>query len=306
MGPSPTGEPSRSGTARPVNHNQMMDEKGRVWFDGARPSAGEPGLLQGGLGSSVGESIPAERASRHLSMYDPASGKFTLISTCFPTHHLIFAEDANNTLWTSPAASAGPAACRLAQPQDVRGDRRRKKSQGWTPFVLDTNGNGKRDEYVEPDKPVDPTKDKRVVVSLLHGRRESGRWSIWGRRWDIPVHRPRRAGSGPDAHRAHRDLRAAVPGLRAARRRHRPQRRVLGVARERPSRQFDRRKCKVLNGPTATGKHCPEGWTLHRVARAAVQGRAGRRAAPRRATTPGSTGSTRSGWAGTCRSPRAT
>jgi hypothetical protein len=26
---------------------------------------------------------------------------------------------------------------------------------------------------------------------------------------------------------------------------------------------FDRRKCKVLNGPTATGKHCPEGWTLH-------------------------------------------
>jgi hypothetical protein len=26
---------------------------------------------------------------------------------------------------------------------------------------------------------------------------------------------------------------------------------------------FDRRKCKVTNGPTATGKHCPEGWTLH-------------------------------------------
>ena len=26
---------------------------------------------------------------------------------------------------------------------------------------------------------------------------------------------------------------------------------------------FDRRKCKVLNGPTATGDHCPEGWTLY-------------------------------------------
>jgi hypothetical protein len=24
---------------------------------------------------------------------------------------------------------------------------------------------------------------------------------------------------------------------------------------------FDRSKCKVLNGPTATGKHCREGWT---------------------------------------------
>ena len=26
---------------------------------------------------------------------------------------------------------------------------------------------------------------------------------------------------------------------------------------------FDRSKCRVLNGPTATGKHCPEGWTLY-------------------------------------------
>jgi hypothetical protein len=28
--------------------------------------------------------------------------------------------------------------------------------------------------------------------------------------------------------------------------------------------KFDRSKCKVLRGPeTATGKHCPEGWTLY-------------------------------------------
>jgi len=26
---------------------------------------------------------------------------------------------------------------------------------------------------------------------------------------------------------------------------------------------FDRRKCKVLNGPTATGQQCPEGWMLY-------------------------------------------
>ncbi|MGD0906415.1 MAG: carboxypeptidase regulatory-like domain-containing protein, partial [Candidatus Acidiferrales bacterium] len=24
-------------------------------------------------------------------------------------------------------------------------------------------------------------------------------------------------------------------------------------------------KCKVLNGPTATGQHCPEGWTMYPV-----------------------------------------
>jgi len=27
--------------------------------------------------------------------------------------------------------------------------------------------------------------------------------------------------------------------------------------------KFDRKKCKILNGPAATGKHCPEGWTLY-------------------------------------------
>ena len=26
---------------------------------------------------------------------------------------------------------------------------------------------------------------------------------------------------------------------------------------------FDRSKCRTLNGPQATGQHCPEGWTLH-------------------------------------------
>jgi hypothetical protein len=28
---------------------------------------------------------------------------------------------------------------------------------------------------------------------------------------------------------------------------------------------FDRRKCKVLIGPTASGQHCPEGWTIYPV-----------------------------------------
>ena len=35
------------------------------------------------------------------------------------------------------------------------------KSQGWTALIMDTNGNGKRDDYVEPNAPLDPAKDKR-------------------------------------------------------------------------------------------------------------------------------------------------
>ncbi len=49
------------------------------------------------------------------------------------------------------------------------------KSQGWTAFVLDTNGNGKRDDYVEPNQPVDPTKDKRIGGGLLCDHAEPGR-----------------------------------------------------------------------------------------------------------------------------------
>ena len=44
---------------------------------------------------------------------------------------------------------------------DQTGDAAR--AQGWSPFVLDTNGNGARDEYVEPNQPIDSTKDKRIV-----------------------------------------------------------------------------------------------------------------------------------------------
>ena len=39
---------------------------------------------------------------------------------------------------------------------------------------------------------------------------------------------------------------------------------VWTVLVERTFASFDRRKCKgPLNGPTATGKQCPEGWTLY-------------------------------------------
>ena len=32
--------------------------------------------------------------------------------------------------------------------------------------MLDTDGNGKRDAYVEPDQPVGPGKDKRIVAGF--------------------------------------------------------------------------------------------------------------------------------------------
>jgi hypothetical protein len=54
------------------------------------------------------------------------------------------------------------------------------KSQGWTALILDTNGNGKRDAYVEPDQPLDPTKDKRVVAGFYAVMPSPVDGSVWG------------------------------------------------------------------------------------------------------------------------------
>ncbi len=54
-------------------------------------------------------------------------------------------------------------------------------SQGWAPFILDTNGNGKRDTgWTEPNQPNDATKDKRIVAGFYGVSPNPADGSIWG------------------------------------------------------------------------------------------------------------------------------
>jgi len=55
-----------------------------------------------------------------------------------------------------------------------------EKSQGWTALVLDTNGNGVRDEYTEPGKPMDPTKDMRIGATFYAVMPSPTDGSVWG------------------------------------------------------------------------------------------------------------------------------
>ena len=87
-------------------HNPMFDEKGRVWFTSRVRAPDNPAFCKQGSDHPSAKLFPLKQSNRHLSMFDPETGKFTLISTCFPTHHLQFAEDANHTLW---ASAGGPA-----------------------------------------------------------------------------------------------------------------------------------------------------------------------------------------------------
>src|SRR6202044_2175561 len=91
---------------------------------------------------------------------DPKTGKYTFIDTCFGTQHLNFAYDANDTLWTSGGAGDNPVGWLNTKMFLETGDA--AKSQGWTALIVDTNGNGKRDDYTEPGKPLDPNKDMRI------------------------------------------------------------------------------------------------------------------------------------------------
>ncbi len=263
MAPSPYWGPDPIWDSQTSNHNPMMDEKGRAWFTARIRPPANPDFCKKGSNHPSAKVFPLEQSNRHLSMYDPATGKFTLISTCFPTHHLIFAEDTNNTLWTS-AGVTGPAVVGWLNRKMFEQTGDEEKSQGWTPFILDTNGNGRRDEYVEPNQPVDPTKDKRVMVNLYSVAVNPVDGSVWGTSLGFPGHvvrvnpgpsptetalaeiyEPPFPGYGPRGGDIDRDgvFWASLASGHLA--------------------SFDRRKCKVLNGPNATGKHCPEGWTLY-------------------------------------------
>ncbi len=261
MQPSPYWGNEKLWDTKANNHNAMFDRKGRVWFAATVRGAPNPDYCKKGSDHPSAKVFPIERTNRHVTMLDPKTGQYTYFDTCFQTHHLQFGYDANETLWTSGGGSViGWINTKI---WEETGDH--VKSQGWTPMVLDTNGNGKRDEYVEPTQPVDPKKDKRIVAgfyAVMPNPVDGSVWGTWRTNPGAVVRLDARQQSQRD--RADGNLQRSAARIRAARRRHRQARRRLGVAGERSLGSFDRRKCKgPLNGPKATGDHCPEGWAFH-------------------------------------------
>jgi len=188
-----------------------------------------------------------------------------MISTCFPTHHLNFAGDANQTLWLS-GGLGGPGVIGWLNRKMFEETGDEVKSQGWTPFILDTNGNGKRDAYVEPDQPIDPTKDKRVLVNIYAVSVSPADGSVWGTVVGYPGQIVRvQPGSNPTETALSEIYEVPLPGF-GPRGGDVDNNGVFWVSLASGHLgSFDRRKCKVLNGPTATGKHCPDGWTLYQL-----------------------------------------
>ena len=262
LAPSAYWANERIWDSRVNNHNSMFDRKGRLWMAAAvRAPENNPAFCGKGSDHPSAKLFPTERTARHLSVFDPKTKKYTFVDTCFGTHHLQFGYDANDTLWTS---GGGPVVGWLNTKMfDETGDA--AKSQGWTALVLDTNGNGKRDEYVDPEQPVDPAKDKRVNAGFYAVMPSPVDGSVWGS-FRGPVSGVVRLapGSNPPQTALAEVYNVPLPGF-GVRGADIDKKGVVWVSLASGHLgSFDRRKCKApLNGPKATGDHCPEGWTFH-------------------------------------------
>ncbi len=255
--PSPYWGDERIWNSQANAHNPMLDQDGRVWYTARIRGPQNPEFCQEGSDHPSAQLFPTARAGRHLTVYDPESGEYTFVDTCFSTHHLQFAYDDDNTLWTS---GGGAVVGWLNTKQFLEtGDA--AASQGWSPLILDTNANGQVDEWTEPGEPVDPNKDMRVNAGFYAVMPSPVDGTVWGsnafgfpgaivrfdpetglgEKYNVPL--PGFGSRGADI-----DKNGVVwVSLGSGH---------LG--------SFDRNKCQgPLNGPNATGDHCPEGWSFY-------------------------------------------
>ena len=259
--PSPYWGSERIWETRVNTHNAMFDRQGRLWLTASVRAADNPAFCKAGSDHPSAQAVPLDRAVRHLAMLDPKTQKYTFVDTCYSTHHPQFGYDANDTLWTS---GGGPVVGWLNTKMFLEtGDA--AKSQGWTALVLDTNGNGRRDAYVEPNAPPDPAKDTRIISSFYAVMPSPVDGSVWGSTLGVPGAVVRLApGANPPGTALAEIYRVPMPGF-GARGADIDRQGVVWVSLGSGHMgSFDRRKCKgPLNGPKATGDHCPEGWSFH-------------------------------------------
>jgi hypothetical protein len=252
-------------------HSVMMDSHARVWVTAVGRPPENPAFCKAGSNNPSAKLYPLEKSSRQVSFYDQKTKEWQVVNLCFSTLHLQFANDGNDTLWSS--SPGGQDAVGWLDTKEFDRTHDPGKSQGWVATVLDANGNGKRDAYVEPDQPVDPAKDKRIRGGMYSVMENPADHSIWGTALAFPggLVRLDLGNNPPETTTAeffespwddpNPAVRGSVPRALDIDRNGVVWANLSGNSR---LASFDRRKCKgPLNGPDATGRQCPEGWTSY-------------------------------------------
>jgi hypothetical protein len=252
------------------NHNGMIDRQGRAWFASRGRNNANPDFCKAGSSHPSAKAFPIAGNNRQVSVIDLKTMKYNFVDTCFGTHHLQFSYDANETLW---ASGGGPVLGWLnTKLLDETGDHVR--AQGWTALVLDTNGDGVRGEYTEPNQPLDPKKDRRVTTGFYAVMPNPADGSIWGTYRANPGAVVRvNPGSNPSETALTEVFNVPMPGYGPRGGDIDSQGVVWVSLASGHLGAFDRRKCKgPLNGPKATGNHCPEGWSFYQYPGPGFQG----------------------------------
>ena len=175
-----TGATSGSGTARPACTTRCSTRRGAS--GSPRASAAETIRLSAGRARTIRRPScsRSRRATRQLAMYDPKTQKV------HADRHLL--HDASPAIRVRCQQHAVDQRRRRRRTRWSAGSTRRSfwrpatppQSQGWTALVLDTNGNGKRDDYVEPNQPVDPGEGQAHRRRPLRHLGHPTDGTIWG------------------------------------------------------------------------------------------------------------------------------
>ena len=242
-----------------------MDAKGRVWVTARiRGPKDQPAYCKDPAANKFAKYFPMEGPSaRQIELMDPKTKQFTMVDSCFAADHNIFDEH-DDLVFGQDDAVGWIDTVAFDKTHDAGA------SQGWCPGVVDTNGDGKISTgWTEPKEPVDPKRDHRIEFGCYAIGISPTDGSIWcsgiGHE-DTTLVRLERGANPPASCKAEVYIpppsKASLPysGGVAIDSNGVVYQNWRGVH---EILSFDRRKCKTLNGPTATGQQCAEGWSTY-------------------------------------------
>lgn len=278
-------------------HNPMLDGKGRVWItDTGQYTLPEP-IPQEQRASFCSDPtnkfgayypIKGNTGDKQILVFDPATEQTKAVVNCFGIHHLGFEYDKDDTLVFS--GDVNVVGWVKTKTWDETGDPVR--SQGWCPMVLDTKTKARPDGNITPDRTQwnepprmrvsgedaeaisaaekpDPNKDTRITgfpYGMDINPKDNTAWLYKTNPHPTGIVRFDKGSNPPETckseyyeppkrgneYEAYAGKSVAVDSKGIA---------YVSFNSGRLGR-FDRSKCKVMRGPTATGQHCPEGWSF--------------------------------------------
>ena len=264
----------------------MIDSKGRVWMTSKIRGNTDPAWCSDPA-NKYADWFPLRNSGRQASFYDPKTQQFTLIDTCYSTHHLQFDNDPDETLYFNELSgpifgwidtkvydqtarraegrSAGAVRCSIPT-ATARSPSRGTSigARGGDDLLLSTDdtaggagtGSGAAEDAAGAQRRrrrFDPKLDTLVSYNLYSVIPSPVDDSVWGVSESLPglpdphAARQQSAGDLQDA-----DLQGSGAGLRSARRGHRQQRRGLDRSGgHQPSGQLRRSQ---VQGPERPGE----------------------------------------------------